>query len=58
MDEWKFPIAYLNHKFPGFIGLTYDQFIAVSKRNLTLAINLGIPYDDYMSLIYKDYKSK
>lgn len=52
MDEWKFPIAYLNHKFPGFIGLTVDQIIAVKQRNL---FESGLHIDDYMSLIDPDY---
>ena len=52
MDEIKFPIGYLNHKFPGFIGLTIDQIIAVKDRNL---IKSGLDIDDYMSLIDPDY---
>ena len=52
MDEYKFPIAYLNNKFPGFIGLTMKQIIAVKQRDL-FGSNLSI--DDYMSLIDPDY---
>jgi len=52
MDEYKFPVAYLNNKFPGFIGLTVEQIIAVKQRDL-FGSNLSI--DDYMSLIDPDY---
>ena len=51
-DSYKFPIRYMNHKFPGFIGLTIDQIIAVKQRNLFAS---GLNIDDYMSLINPDY---
>ena len=53
--ENKFPFRYANGKFPGFIGLTKDQYIAVKNHLLFWAMCLGISYDDYMSLLYKDY---
>ena len=52
MDEYKFPIAYLNNKFPGFIRLTVKQILAVKQRDL-FGSNLSI--DDRMSLIDPDY---
>jgi hypothetical protein len=55
IDEYKFPFRYRNGKFPGFIGLTKDQYIAVATGNMLLAMSLGISYDDYMSLRYKDF---
>jgi hypothetical protein len=55
INEWKRPFKYRNGKFPGFIGLTRDQYIAVVTGNLQLAINLGISYNDYMSLRYKNF---
>ena len=53
--ENKFPFRYANGKFPGFIGLTKDQYVAVKNHLLFWAMCLGISYDDYMSLLYKDY---
>lgn len=58
IDEYKFPFRYRNGKFPGFIGLTKDQYIAIVTGNMLLAISLGISYDDYMSLRYKDFPKK
>ena len=52
MDEIKYPCRYLNNKFPGFIGLTIDQIIAVKSRDL---LNSNLSTDDYMSLIDPDY---
>jgi hypothetical protein len=52
MEEYKYPISYLNNKFPGFIGLTIDQILAVKSRDL---LNSGLSIDDYMSLIDPDY---
>ena len=52
MDEFKYPCKYLNDKFPGFIGLTISQIIAVRQRDY---FNSGLSIDDYMSLIDKDY---
>ena len=54
-NEWKLPFKYANGKFPGFIGLTRPQFIAIVNRQLQLALNLGISYNDYMSLLYKNF---
>ena len=54
-NEWKLPFKYANRKFPGFIGLTRNQFNAVINNNLDLALKLGISYDDFMSLRYKNY---
>lgn len=56
--NWEKPFKYANGKFPGFIGLTKAQFNAITNCNLDLALELGISYDDFMSLLYKDYKSK
>jgi hypothetical protein len=53
--EDKIPYRYLNGKFPGFIGLTKDQYLAVYYRDLISARNLGLSTNDYMSLIDKDY---
>lgn len=53
--ELKKPFKYANGKFPGFIGLTRSQFNAVVNRQLQVALNLGISYNDYMSLLYKDF---
>jgi hypothetical protein len=52
MDENKYPIAYMNHKFPGFIGLTIEQILAVKQRDY---FGSGLSIDDYMSLIDPDY---
>lgn len=57
-NDWKIPFKYANRKFPGFVGLTRPQFNAVVNHQLQLALNLGISYDDYMSLLYKDYISE
>ena len=54
-NELKLPFKYANGKFPGFIGLTRNQFNAVINNNLDLALKLGISYDDFMSLRYKNY---
>jgi hypothetical protein len=54
-NEWKLPFKYANNKFPGFIGLTRNQFNAVVNNDLDLALKLGISYDDFMSLRYKNY---
>lgn len=51
-NSYKFPISFMNHKFPGFIGLTIDQIKAVKQRNLFAS---GLDIDDYMSLIDPDY---
>ena len=56
-NDWKKPFKYKNGKFPGFIGLSRSQFNAVVNRQLQLAMDLGISYDDYMSLLYKNHKS-
>lgn len=53
--ELKKPFKYTNGKFPGFIGLTRSQFNTVVNRQLQVALNLGISYNDYMSLLYKDF---
>ena len=51
----KRPCRYLNGKFPGFIGLSLDQYLAVYYRDLITARNLGLSTEDYMSLMDKDY---
>ena len=48
---------YKNEKFPGFIGLTRAQFNAIVNRQLQITLSLGISYDDYISLLYENYKS-
>lgn len=50
--ENKIPIIYINHKFPGYIWLTEDQYKAVCQRDI-YGSNLSM--DDYMSLIDPDY---
>ena len=52
MNGYYYIIKFINNKFPGFIGLTVDQLIAVKNRDY---INSGLPLDDYMSLIDPDY---
>ena len=52
VEENRYPIKYLNNKFPGFIGLTLDQIIAVKSRDL---LNSNLSIDDYMSLVDPDY---
>ena len=54
-DELKRPFMYANGKFPGFIGLTKAQFNAIVNQQLQIALSLGISYNDYMSLLYKDF---
>ena len=54
-SDWKKPFKFANGKFPGFIGLTRDQFIAITDDNLDLALELGISYNDYMSLRYNNF---
>ena len=58
MDTYKRPYKYLNRKFPGFIGLTRDQYFAVIRRDIHTAMILGLSFDDYMSLIDKNYPKR
>ena len=57
-NEWKKPFRYANWKFPGFIGLTRNQFNAIVNNDLDLSNELGISYNDFMSLRYKDFPNK
>jgi len=52
MNEYKYIIKFINGKFPGFIGLTINQLIAVKNRDY---LNSKLSLDDYMSLIDPDY---
>ena len=52
MNGYNYIIKFINNKFPGFIGLTLDQLIAVKQRDY---LNSGLSLDDYMSLIDPDY---
>jgi hypothetical protein len=58
MDEYKRPFRFANGKFPGFIGLTRSQYYAVTHRQMYTALNLGLSYDDYMSLLYRNFSKK
>ena len=57
-NEWKKPFRSANGKFPGFIGLTRTQFNAIVNNDLDLSNELGISYNDFMSLRYKDFPNK
>ncbi len=57
-NEWKKSFKYANGKFPGFIGLTRNQFNAVINNDLNLVLKLGISYNDFMSLRYRNFPSK
>lgn len=50
--ENKIPVIYVNHKFPGYIWLTENQYKAVCQRDI-YGSNLSM--DNYMSLIDPDY---